>query len=89
MIAISAYYHALDAEMEVQWRVGRQIAFYAIAPHTKRRMRSPSQLFSLPWDGKGITRDKSRTDPAFIPVEKKALLAKLFALADKREQQKT
>lgn len=63
---------------KTSWEQTRLIAFYAIAPSLKRKLRSSKELFKLPWDSEPTNRPVPKITPQHI-----ALQSKLDRIADK------
>lgn len=58
MAAVNAFYELQNNRETAEWERMRMMAFYTLKPHdSKRRIRKPKDLFSLPSDKSNL--DKS------------------------------
>lgn len=83
MAAVNAFYELQNNRETAEWERMRMMAFYTLKPHdSKRRIRKPKDLFSLPSDKSQteIENMKSWLDEA---MEKDKISSKRFAKAAK------
>lgn len=67
---------------KTSWEQTRVIAFHAIAPSLKRKLRGARELFKLPWDNEPTRRPVPK-----MTIEHKAAQSKIDAIAKKHAEQ--